>query len=254
MASILCVDDDQYLMDLVRYALERAGFAVLLARTGREALSVVRSEKVNLVVLDSALPDLAGLTVLNLLRGFSRVPVIMLDASMCEEDVIAGLQGGADDYVAKPFSVHVLINRITAVLRRARTPRESLLRRGAAYHAGTFIFDSGLNAVLAEDVHVELTPTECHILHLLFLHAGHPLSAERIIEQVWGDARARNIAVVKTHIKRLRRKIKTLPHSPEAIYTVPHAGYMVKHGDELSRHRSQAHDGEDLAALAQLRW
>jgi DNA-binding response OmpR family regulator len=251
VASILCVDDDQYLMDLLHYALEREGFTVLLARTGREALSVVRSEPVNLVVLDSTLPDLVGLMVLNLLRGFSQVPVIMLASSMREEDVIASLQCGADDYVAKPFSVQVLINRITAVLRRTRSLRQPLPRRGAVYHAGTFIFDSGLSEVLSEDVHVELTPTECHILHLLFLHAGHPLSAERIIEHVWGDARARNIAVVKTHIKRLRRKIKTLPHSPEAIYTVPRAGYMVKQGDELSRHRSQVRDGEDLAALAQ---
>ena len=251
MASILCVDDDQYLMDLLHYALERDRFTVLRARTGREALSVVRSEPVNLVVLDSTLPDLVGLTVLNLLRGFSRVPVIMLASSMREEDVIASLQCGADDYVAKPFSVQVLINRITAVLRRTKGLRQPLPRRGAVYHAGTFIFDSGLSEVLSEDVHVELTPTECNILHLLFLHAGQPLSAQRIIEHVWGDAHARNIAVVKTHIKRLRRKIKALPHSPEAIYTVPRAGYMVKHGDELSRHRSQARDGEDLAALAQ---
>src|SRR5437588_5889386 len=238
-------------MDLLHYALDGDGFKVLLARTGREALSVVRSEKVNLVVLDSTLPDLVGLTVLNLLRGFSRVPVIMLASSMREEDVIASLQCGADDYVAKPFSVQVLINRITAVLRRTRGLRQPLPRRGTVYHVGTFIFDSGLSEVLSEDVHVELTPTECHILHLLFLHAGHPLSAGRIIEHVWGDASARNIAVVKTHIKRLRRKIKALPHSPEAIYTVPRAGYMVKHGDELSRPRSQARDGADLAALAQ---
>jgi two-component system KDP operon response regulator KdpE len=251
VASILCVDDDQYLMDLLHYALEREGFTVLLTRTGREALSVVRSETVNLVVLDSTLPDLAGLTVLSLLRGFSRVPVIMLDASMREDDVIAALQRGADDYVAKPFSVHVLINRITAVLRRVRSPRPPLPRRGAVYQAGDLVFDSGLNEVLSQDVHVKLTPTECHILHLLFLHAGHPLSAERIIEHVWGDAGARNIAVVKTHIKRLRRKLRTLPHSPEAIYTVPRAGYMVKHGDELSRRRLRARAGEDLDTLAQ---
>jgi two-component system, OmpR family, KDP operon response regulator KdpE len=228
VASILCVDGDQYLMDLLRYALEREGFKVLLARTGREALSAVRREKVNLVVLESTLPDMAGLTVLSVLRGFSRVPVIMLASSMPEEDVIAILQRGADDYVAKPFSVQVLINRITAVLRRVRGPRQPLPRRGAVYHAGDFIFDSGLNEVLSQGVHIKLTPTECCILHLLFLHTGHPLSAERIMEYVWGDDRARKIAVVKTHIKRLRRKIKTLPHSPEAIVTVPHAGYMVK--------------------------
>jgi two-component system alkaline phosphatase synthesis response regulator PhoP len=238
-------------MDLLHYVLEREGLTVLRARTGREALSVVRSEQVNLVVLDSTLPDLGGLTVLNLLRGFSQVPVIMLASSMREEDAIAGLQCGADDYVAKPFSVQVFIYRIAAVLRRTRGLRLPLPRRGTVYHAGTFIFDSGLNEVLSEDVHVELTPTESHILHLLLLHAGHPLPAERIIEHVWGDARARSSGVVKTHIKRLRRKIKALPHSPEAIYTVPHAGYMVKHGDELSRHRSQARDGEDLVAVAQ---
>src|SRR5919199_1598615 len=136
-------------MDLVRYALEREGFTVLRARTGREALSVVRSEQVNLVVLDNTLPDLVGLTVLNLLRGFSQVPVIMLASSMREDDVIASLQCGADDYVAKPFSVQVLINRITALFRAARRLRPPLPRRGAVYHAGTFIFDSGLNEVLS---------------------------------------------------------------------------------------------------------
>jgi len=185
-----------------------------------------------------------------MLRRSSRAPVIMLTASTREEDVIAGFRRGADDYVVKPFNAHVLINRITAVLRRVRGPATPLPSSRAVYHARGFSFDSALKEVVSQDVRVKLTPTECQILHLLFMHAGHLLSAKRIMGYVWGDDSERKIAVVKTHIKHLRRKIKTLPHSPEAIYTVPRAGYMVKQSDELSLRRSPAHDGGNLESLA----
>jgi DNA-binding response OmpR family regulator len=248
VATILCVDDDQYLMDLLRYALERDRFRVLLAGTGRQALSAVCAHKVHLIVLDIALPDMSGLKVLRLLRAFSRVPVIMLTASTREEDVIASLQGGADDYVAKPCSVPVLLKHITAVLRRVRGPRVVLPPAGAVYHARDFIFNSGTNEVRSQDTSVRLTHTESRILHLLFLQAGRPLSAQRIIEHVWGDDSERTIAVVKTHIKHLRRKMQMLPNSPEAIYTVRRGGYMVKLSDALSRRRAPVQGGEESVA------
>ena len=209
MAKILCVDDDQYLTDLLRYALAREGFEVRMAHTGRDALRLIRSESLDLIILDVNIPDMNGFKVLSSLRAFSQIPVVMLTARSQDEDIIAGFGQGADDYVAKPFSVQVLINRIKAVLRRAKPQPEQLPAGSSTYQIQGAVFDAELNEIVGQDVRVRLTPTESRILHLLFLHEGQVLSAERIMERIWGYDSESDVNVIKTHIRHLQEKISS---------------------------------------------
>jgi DNA-binding response OmpR family regulator len=232
MAKILCVDDDQYLTDLLRYALAREGFEVRIAHTGRDALRLIRAESLDLIILDVNIPDMNGFKVLSSLRTFSQIPVVMLTARSQDEDIIAGFGQGADDYVAKPFSVQVLINRIKAVLRRAKPQPEQLPTGSATYQIQGAVFDPELNEIVGHDVRVRLTPTESRILHLLFLHEGQVLSAERIMERIWGYDSESDVNVIKTHIRHLREKISSLPHSPQPLRTLPGVGYVINQTDE----------------------
>jgi len=232
MAKILCVDDDQYLTDLLRYALAREGFEVRMAHTGRDALRLIRSESLDLIILDVNIPDMNGFKVLSSLRTFSQIPVVMLTARSQDEDIIAGFGQGADDYVAKPFSVQVLINRIKAVLRRAKPQPEQLPAGSSTYQIQGAVFDAELNEIVGQDVRVRLTPTESRILHLLFLHEGQVLSAERIMERIWGYDSESDVNVIKTHIRHLREKISSLPHSPQPLRTLPGVGYVINQTDE----------------------
>jgi DNA-binding response OmpR family regulator len=232
MAKILCVDDDQYLTDLLRYALAREGFEVRMAHTGRDALRLIRSESLDLIILDVNIPDMNGFKVLSSLRTFSQIPVVMLTARSQDEDIIAGFGQGADDYVAKPFSVQVLINRIKAVLRRAKPQPEQLPTGSATYQIQGAVFDPELNEIVGHDIRVRLTPTESRILHLLFLHEGQVLSAERIMERIWGYDSESDVNVIKTHIRHLREKISSLPHSPQPLRTLPGVGYVINQTDE----------------------
>lgn len=232
MAKILCVDDDQYLTDLLRYALAREGFEVLVAHSGHEALRLIRAESLDLIILDVNIPDMNGFKVLASLRTFSQIPVVMLTARSQDEDIIAGFGQGADDYVAKPFSVQVLINRVKAVLRRVKPRAEQMPTGGPAFRIHGATFNAELNEISGHNMRVRLTPTESRILHLLFLHEGQVLSAERIMERIWGYDSESDVNVIKTHIRHLREKIGSLPGSPQPIRTLPGVGYMVYQTDE----------------------
>lgn len=214
MARILCVAADQYLTDLVRYALAREGFDVRMAHSGRDALRLIRSglERLDLVILDVDLPDMNGFKVLSSLRTFSQIPVVMLTARAQDEDIIAGFGQGADDYVGKPFSVQVLVNRVKAVLRRAKPGH--LPAGSPTYQIQGALFDPERNEIVGHDVRIKLTPMESHILHLLLLHQGQVLSAERIMERIWGLEGASAVNVIKAHIRSLRAKLSSLPNSP----------------------------------------
>jgi len=234
MTTILCVDDDPYLTDLLRYGFEREGFNVVTANTGREGVRRARAEPVDLVLLDVNLPDLDGFKVLTALRAVSHVPVIMLTARQLEGDVIMGLGQGADDYVAKPFSMQVLITRVKAVLRRAAAQHvaaaESAVEdlMGHTYQVAGARLDADMHALIAPDgIQVRLTPTESRILQLLAAHTGQALSGEHLIERLWGYASESNVNVIKTHIRHLREKLAQLPGSPQPIRTVPGAGYAL---------------------------
>lgn len=240
LAKILCVDDDPYLLDLLRYALAREGFEVVTAGTGREALRLLRGEELDLAILDVNLPDTNGFKVLASLRASSTLPVVMLTARAQDEDIVAGFGEGADDYVGKPFNVQVLVTRVRAVLRRAQAQTaiagagapNALVGVGVGYQVGGAMFAPETNEVVGDGVRVRLTQTEGRILGLLFAHEGQVLAAGVIMERLWGYESESDVNVIKTHIRHLRAKIDRLPGTPQPIRTLPGVGYMAVQTDK----------------------
>lgn len=230
MTTILCIDDDAYLTDLLSYAVRRAGYVLHVAASGAAALPLVQASGVDLIVLDLDLPDTAGLTLLPQLRAVSAVPILVLTGNAQEEQLVRSFALGADDYVTKPFSMEVLLARLQNLLRRADREAAGGIRRptSTVLALDGCLFDTTLHELVAGAVRVRLTPMESAILCLLCTHAGQLHSAERILEQVGGYETESDTKVIKTHIRHLRAKMEDLPTQPDVIRTVPGRGYMVE--------------------------
>jgi two-component system alkaline phosphatase synthesis response regulator PhoP len=229
---LLCVDDDQHLVDLLRYAFEREGFAVQTAHTARDAMGLLRARLPDLVILDVNMPGMNGLQILSWLRTFSRIPVVLLTGRGREDDIIAGLGLGADDYVVKPCSVEVLTNRVKAVLRRTRPHARPVATAGYRIHGA--LFTPARQEIVGNDVYIKLTPTESRILHLLLLHEGRALSVAYILRHIQRYDAASQPSVVKTHIRNLRTKLGRLSQGAQPIRTVRGVGYAVWLSEGLS--------------------
>jgi two-component system alkaline phosphatase synthesis response regulator PhoP len=217
--KVLVVDDEQDILDLVRYQLEREGYQVVGCRDGRAALDLFSRERPDLVILDLLMPGVDGLEVCRRLRQDSAIPIIMLTAKAEETDKVIGLELGADDYVTKPFSPRELVARVKAVLRRgAATSEEGVLS------LGTLTMDFARYQVLLAGKGVSLTAKEIELLRALVQARGRVLSREFLLERVWGYDRAAEIEsrTVDVHVRRLREKL-----GPEArrIVTVKGVGY-----------------------------
>jgi two-component system phosphate regulon response regulator PhoB len=220
---ILIVEDEPALVSLLRYNLEKEGFATLEARDGEEALLTLAEHPVDLVLLDWMLPRLSGVEVCRRIRrGKTRnLPVIMLTARGEESDRVRGLNVGADDYIAKPFSYNELIARIHAVLRRIRPALEEevLEFAGVALNTAT-------HRVTRGDRPVDLGPTEFRLLRFLIEHPGRVFARDRIIDAVWGHDVYVDDRTVDVHIRRLRKALNG-PGEPDLIRTVRAAGYAL---------------------------
>jgi two-component system alkaline phosphatase synthesis response regulator PhoP len=219
--TILVVDDEARIVQLVRDYLERAGFHVLTARDGEAALAVARVEQPDLIVLDLMLPGVDGLDVCRRLRQDSGVPIIMLTARVEEADRIVGLELGADDYVTKPFSPGELVARVRATLRRA----SGEIGPPAVLRAADVELDTAALTATVAGQPVDLTATEFHLLAALVREQGHILSREQLLEAAHGVAFDSYDRSVDSHIKNLRRKIEPDPRRPRYIQTVYGVGY-----------------------------
>jgi len=221
--TILVVDDEPQIVRLVRAYLEEAGFRVVVASDGEQALYVARHEKPDLVVLDLLMPRMDGLEFARRIRRERDVPIIMLTARAEETDRIVGLELGADDYVTKPFSPRELIARVRAVLRRAQAPPElpPVLR------AGPLILDRATHTVTVSGRPVDLTPTEFGILESLMTTPGLVFRRDELLETVQGIAFEAYERTVDAHIKNLRRKIEPDPAHPRYVLTVRGVGYRM---------------------------
>src|SRR5881296_59085 len=223
--EVLVVEDEPDIRRLVVLHLEREGFRCRTAASGSAALREVRVGVPDLVVLDLMLPELDGLEVCRRLRreaSTASVPIIMLTAKSDEVDRIVGLEIGADDYVAKPFSPKELLARVRAVLRRARPADE-----GRALSGGEVALDPARHRVTVAGAAVELTPKEFDLLHALMASAGRVLSREFLLNRVWGYARADEIEsrTVDVHVRRLRAKLGA---AGRRIATVKSVGYRFE--------------------------
>ena len=218
MARVLVVDDDPTVSDVVRRYLERAGHEVAMAVTGEDALERVGAGAPDLVVLDLMLPGIDGLEVCRRLRG--AVPVVMLTALGEEEDRIAGLSLGADDYITKPFSPRELALRVDSVLRRARV----VAPVSDAVVDGALRVEPGARRVLLDGDELSLTTREFDLLAFLMAHPGEAYTRERLLREVWGWDFGDH-STVTVHVRRLREKIEAEPARPRRISTVWGVGY-----------------------------
>ncbi len=222
--KILLVDDDAQLSSIIGFALKRESWMVVNARDGRAALDMWAKEQPDLVLLDINLPKLSGLQVLQRIRAESQTPVIMLTVRADEEDVVRGLDLGADDYIAKPFSPATLLARIRAVLRRSTTTVP-----GGDLTAGDLRLDVDRQQVVRGDTPpVHLTPLEFRLLQYLIVQQGQVVESDGLIQHVWGYDETGDRMLLKQLIRRLRRKIEPDPANPRYIETVPNVGYCFR--------------------------
>ncbi|MCC7189356.1 MAG: response regulator transcription factor [Anaerolineales bacterium] len=218
-ALILVVDDEPKVARLARDYLEKNGFRVVAAADGQSALSTARREKPDLVILDLMLPQIDGREVCRILRRESDVPIIMLTALSEEIDQVTGLEIGADDYIAKPFSVRALVARVRALLRRTRGD----VKAPSVIRIGGLEIDSEKYLVTFNDKPLKLTPNEFKLLHLLASRPSQTLTREQLLEDLHGAASSMDRSV-DSHIKNLRKKLETAS-GESMIETVYGIGY-----------------------------
>ncbi|HUB37490.1 MAG TPA: response regulator transcription factor [Streptosporangiaceae bacterium] len=223
-ATVLLVEDERKLRDLVRSYLERAGFTVLSTGSGAEAISLASATAPDLVVLDLGLPDIPGESVARELRAAGQVPILMLTARATQEDRIAGLELGADDYVTKPFSPRELVLRVQAILRR-HGPAAG--HEAASYGDGALVIDEPRRRLTVRGAPVDLTPTEWGILVALATVPGRVYSRFELINRVRGYEFEGYERTIDSHVKNLRRKLEKDPGSPEIVKTVLGGGYRL---------------------------
>jgi DNA-binding response OmpR family regulator len=224
---ILVVDDDRQIVRLVQSYLQNAGFSVLTAYDGEEALHVVRREKPDVIVLDLMLPRRDGWAVTKLLRAddnLSGIPILMLTARIEDVDKILGLELGADDYLTKPFNPQEVVARVRAILRRAGgalKPAQVIQLRGLR-------IDLDRHTISLDDQPVDVTPTEFEILRVLMQNPDHAFTRAELIEKVLGYTYDGLDRTIDSHIKNLRKKIETDPSDPQYLETVFGIGYRLR--------------------------
>jgi two-component system, OmpR family, phosphate regulon response regulator PhoB len=226
--SVLVVEDEDALSTLLRYNLEKEGFAVSEARDGEEALLQLKEQKPDAVLLDWMLPRLSGLELCRQIRrapAWRDLPVIMLTARGEEGDRVRGLDSGADDYVVKPFSTSELIARLKAVIRRARPAAQAEVLR-----FGDLTLDGAAHRVTRNGESVHLGPTEFRLLRFLLERPGRVFSREQLLDAVWGRDAEVELRTVDVHIRRLRKALNASARR-DLIRTVRSAGYALDAGE-----------------------
>src|SRR5262245_16076383 len=221
--KILVVDDDLELLGLIGFALRQAGYLVVTAANGQEALATFGREQPDLVILDVNLPGLDGFEVCRRIRAEAATPIMMLTVRGSEEDQVRGLDGGADDYLTKPFSPRSLLARVRALLRRAEIDRPSPLA------AGDLTLDIERQMVsVGGAAPVRLTSLEFRLIQYLLANAGHTIPTEKLTTHVWGYRGVGDRQLLKQLVHRLRQKIERNPTEPQYVITVAGIGYLLQ--------------------------
>jgi two-component system, OmpR family, alkaline phosphatase synthesis response regulator PhoP len=225
MKTILVVDDEPKITNLVRDYLIRSGFQVLIAGSGREALAAARERKPDLLIVDLGLPDIDGLDVTRTLRRESAVPMIILTARDEETDKLLGLELGADDYITKPFSPKELVARVRAVLRRSELTREN--PPDNRLRVGDLQIDLARHSVRVNHQEVDLTATEFELLAVMARQPGRVFTRAQLLDAIHGVSFESFERAIDSHIKNLRRKIEPNPQEPEHLIMVYGVGYKL---------------------------
>ena len=232
MPKIMVVDDEEHIVELVKFNLEQVGYRVLSASDGDEALQLIRREKPALVILDIMLPSIDGLSVCRMIHNdpeIKNIPVIMLSARGEELDKVLGLEMGADDYVTKPFSPRELVARVKAQLRR-RAENMHVVKKDfqQPLTVAGLIIDEERFAISVNGVPQNFTPKEFELLRFLAYHPGKVFNREFLLEKIWGYDYSGDSRTVDVHIRHIRQKLEQAPGAPQLIETVRGVGYSLK--------------------------
>ena len=219
---VLVVDDERSIRRFLKVSLG-SQFVVLEAASGEEALSAVANEHPDVVILDLGLPDIDGVEVTRRLREWSQIPIIIVSVREQEQDKIAALDAGADDYLTKPFGVGELMARLRVALRRSAQVDDE-----PVFASGNLVVDLNQREVRLNEQPILLTPTEYDLLRTLVRHAGKVLTHDQLLRAVWGTAYESETHMLQVNISNLRRKIEPDPSRPTYIVTEPGVGYRLK--------------------------
>ncbi|GAC1407095.1 MAG: response regulator [Chloroflexota bacterium] len=222
LGRILVVDDEPQIRKLLAVSLTRRGYHVETVTSGRDAIDALVGAQFDAVLLDLGLPDMDGVDVCREIRGWSRVPIIVVSVREDESDKVAALDSGADDYVIKPFGIGELLARIRANLRRAEnTPNDPIIV------LGSLVVDVGRRAVSRDDKDIHLTPTEYDLLRVLAVHAGRVLTHRQLLREARGPAYESETPLLRVHMVALRQKLGISANTPGFIATEPGIGYRL---------------------------
>jgi two-component system KDP operon response regulator KdpE len=220
--TALVIDDEPQIRRLLRVTLEANGYTVFDAVNGNDGIVQAAQCRPDIILLDLGLPDLDGVEVLKRIREWSRVPVIVLSVRDREDDKIAALDAGADDFVTKPFSSGELLARLRTTLRRSQPQSAE-----AVFRSGNFEVDLAARIVRKNGVEVKLTPTEYSLLRLLVVHAGKVITHRQLLTEVWGPNAIGQTHYLRVHIAHLREKLEDDAAQPKFIITEPAVGYRA---------------------------
>jgi two-component system, OmpR family, KDP operon response regulator KdpE len=219
-SRVLVVDDELPMLRALGANLRARGYLVEVAQSGEEALELAAGQLPDAVILDLGLPDISGVEVIDGLRGWTRVPIIVLSARDSEQDKVTALDAGADDYVTKPFGMSELLARLRAAVRRNVPAAESRF-----VETGHFTVDLQAKRVIRGDGEVRLTPTEWAMVEVLARNPGKLVSQRHVLEDVWGPGHADDTAYLRVHMAHIRRKLEPDPSRPRYFVTEPGMGY-----------------------------
>jgi two-component system, OmpR family, KDP operon response regulator KdpE len=219
-SRVLVVDDELPMLRALGANLRARGYLVEVAQSGEEALELAACQLPDAVILDLGLPDISGIEVIDGLRGWTRVPIIVLSARDSERDKVMALDAGADDYVTKPFGMNELLARLRAAVRRNVPAAESRF-----VETGHFTVDLQSKRVIRGDGEVRLTPTEWAMVEVLARNPGKLVSQRQVLEDVWGPGHAADTAYLRVHMAHIRRKLEPDPSRPRYFVTEPGMGY-----------------------------
>jgi len=229
MANILICDDERDIVAALRIYLASEGYELYEAYTGKEALEVVRSNEIHLVLMDVMMPEMDGIAATAKLREEYNIPIILLTAKSEDTDKVLGLNVGADDYITKPFNPIEVLARVRSQLRRY-TMLGGIEQKPNKLVIGAIVLDDETKTVTVDGEAVSLTPIEYNILHLLMRHPGRVYSSAQIYEQVWNEAAFGSEGAVAVHIRHLREKLEINPSEPRYLKVVWGLGYKMENG------------------------
>lgn len=230
--KVLIVEDEQSISNFISMILTANGYDTIIVRSGEEALTMIASHCPDLIVLDLGLPDMDGMEVLEELRTWSLMPVVVVSARTDEREKVRALDAGADDYITKPFGTSELLARLRTAIRHTRTTSgNTAIAKENRFTARGLVIDYDKYRVFIDDRDANLTQNEFKLVALLGRYAGRVLTYDYLIKEIWGPNKAYDNQILRVNMANIRRKIEKNPAEPEYIFTEVGVGYRMIEGD-----------------------